>query len=80
MLETVGVSTSKLTDLLQQYFEPEELDSDNMWTCTECNNKVQATKSQAFESFPNKLMIQLKRFRFDPVSVKNSRYEQDTRD
>jgi ubiquitin C-terminal hydrolase len=66
-LDNGAIASNKLTDLLQTYFESEELDSDNMWNCPTCNVKVQASKSQQLESFPNKLMIQLKRFRFDPV-------------
>lgn len=68
VLDNNGNSFSKLTDLLQSFFEPEELDADNKWKCEKCDAKVQATKSQVMETFPEKLMIQLKRFRFDPVS------------
>jgi hypothetical protein len=58
----------KLADLIQSYLEPEELDSDNKWVCSKCSEKVQAMKSVSVQSFPNKLVVQLKRFRFDPAS------------
>ena len=70
VLDNNGHTFSKLTELLQSYYEPEELDADNKWNCEKCDAKVQATKSQVMETFPNKLMIQLKRFRFDPVRAK----------
>lgn len=60
--------STKLTELISRCFEPEELDSNNMWACDACEKKVQGLKSQQIETYPQQLMIQLKRFRFDPVS------------
>lgn len=59
-----------LQDLLQQSLQPEELDCDNVWECGKCAAKVQALKAISYESpLPKRLMVQLKRFRFDPVGV-----------
>lgn len=61
-----GGGEHKLVELLQSYFQPEELDADNKWGCSKCGEKVQAVKSVSLETAPKKLVIQLKRFRFDP--------------
>lgn len=58
----------KLVDLFQSFLEPEELDADNKWSCSKCSENVQAMKSASLESAPRKLVVQLKRFRFDPSS------------
>ena len=59
----------QLCDLFTDYLRAETLDDDNLWECFSCSQKVAATKTRKFDSLPSTLFIQLKRFRFDPVSV-----------
>jgi hypothetical protein len=57
-----------LEDIIRNSVIPETLDADNMWECSGCKTKVQAVKSQKYKELPNRLMVHLKRFRFDPTS------------
>eukprot|EP01038_Epipyxis_sp_PR26KG_P012144 gene12144-16261_t len=59
---------SNLIDLIKKELNPEVLDSDNMWECNNCNNKVQAVKKIEYIDVPKILLIHLKRFRFDPLT------------
>jgi ubiquitin C-terminal hydrolase len=58
----------KLEDIMKAYVKPEILDDDNKWTCSGCSNKVKASKSQMIEQLPSRLLLHMKRFRFDPVN------------
>lgn len=57
-----------LEDILRSYVTPEILDVDNKWECSSCSQRVQATKSQIFDQLPARLLVHLKRFRFDPTT------------
>lgn len=57
-----------LFTLLQDSLKPDTLDENNKWECTGCTKKVCATHRQTYQSLPNTVFVQLKRFRFDPVS------------
>lgn len=57
-----------LVDILGALVKPEILDADNKWECSGCSSRVQAAKSQEYDSLPPRLFVHLKRFRFDPVS------------
>lgn len=69
-METKSTTTPpiSLDDIIRQSVVPEILDADNMWECSGCNTKVQASKLQKYKELPSRLMIHLKRFRFDPTS------------
>lgn len=56
-----------LTDLLKFHMKSEELDADNMWECSGCSLKVQALKKLEYIAMPQRLMIHLKRFRYNTV-------------
>jgi ubiquitin C-terminal hydrolase len=53
---------------------PEVLDVDNKWECGGCSAKVQASKFQEYSALPERLVLHLKRFRFDAVSCRNVFY------
>lgn len=59
---------TSLQNILQTYIKPEVLDEDNKWECGGCSEKVCATKAQNIERLPSRLLVHLKRFRFDPTS------------
>ena len=61
---------TNVRDLLRAHLKPETLDSDNMWLCSGCQNKVCATKAQLYSELPKAMMIHLKRFRFDQVRAR----------
>jgi ubiquitin C-terminal hydrolase len=61
------ITHCQLRDLLHKHLQPETLDADNMWLCSGCQNKVCATKAQAYSQLPRAMMMHLKRFRYDPV-------------
>lgn len=72
MLENKSLDANKdvaisLEKLLEMSMRPEILDVDNMWECGGCAKKVQAVISKEYKSLPDRAVIQLKRFRFDPV-------------
>ncbi|CAG7720109.1 unnamed protein product, partial [Allacma fusca] len=46
--------------LLTYFVNTENLDKDNCWQCSDCGLKKSATRSQAFCSLPNYLVIHLK--------------------
>lgn len=51
-----------INDCINEYCKMEELDKDNLWSCDNCKNKVQAIKSIRLWTPPPFLAIQLKRF------------------
>ena len=66
-----GVTTeddcSDIRPLFQKLLATETLDEDNKWFCESCKEKVIASKFSDFKSLPPVLVVQLKRFRYDPV-------------
>lgn len=61
-------SSINLLELFKLHLEQEELDDDNKWHCDGCSQLVNAKKAQSYEKLPERLVVHLKRFRFDPVS------------
>jgi len=53
----------KLTDLLDNYKKPEELDIDNLWECEHCEKKVHGLKQIKVYKNPQYLFIHFKRFK-----------------
>lgn len=65
-LNAISQGTLNLSQLLQQYLEPEELDGDNQYFCSgACDRKVSATRRLFIEDLPPVLNIQLLRFVYD---------------
>jgi ubiquitin C-terminal hydrolase len=60
--------THALGSLLADSLKAEVLDENNKWECSSCNRKVCANRLHQYKSLPETVTIQLKRFRFDPVS------------
>lgn len=58
-----------LKELFATHLKPEVLDEENKWQCSGCQEKVRATKAQEYSSLPQLMMVHLKRFRYDPVSL-----------
>ena len=58
-----------LNELIRTHLQPEILDEENKWTCGGCGAKVRANKTQEYVQLPKLLMMHLKRFRYDAVSV-----------
>lgn len=56
-----------LTELLHNFCAVEVLDSNNLWTCGKCSEKVAAKKSSQFDSLPSTLFLHLKRLSYDQV-------------
>ena len=57
-----------IDSMLRKLLVRETLDGENKWFCEKCNEKVAAAKFITFQSLAPALVIQLKRFRYDPVS------------
>ena len=66
--EGAAAESFSIVNLLSDVLKPETLDDQNKWECSSCGQKVCATKRHGFKSVPDSLVVQLKRFRFDPVS------------
>ncbi|KAL0266618.1 UNVERIFIED_CONTAM: hypothetical protein PYX00_009111 [Menopon gallinae] len=56
-----------LQELINVSLQPEELCSDNMYDCSSCGTKRNATRTQTIIKAPEHLILTLKLFRFDPV-------------
>ena len=54
-----------LSDLIENYFEPEHLTSDNKYLCENCDNHTEADKTVAVVSPPECLLITMLRFKYD---------------
>eukprot|EP01037_Dinobryon_pediforme_P020999 gene20999-21751_t len=68
MPEFVVNSESPVIDsMLRKLLVRETLDGENKWFCEKCNEKVAAAKFITFQSLAPALVIQLKRFRYDPT-------------
>jgi hypothetical protein len=67
-----GADTYALPDLLRDLVKTEILDDNNKWTCGSCGEQVCASKKRIFKGLTSSLVVQLKRFRFDPVSLIHS--------
>jgi ubiquitin carboxyl-terminal hydrolase 8 len=50
-------------ECLQKYVEPEKLTAGNEFKCSQCNQKTQSFKVNAFWTLPNVLIIKLSRFK-----------------
>lgn len=59
--------TCDLQELIDTSLQPEELCSDNMYDCSNCGTKRDATRSHRIIKAPQHLILTLKLFRFDPV-------------
>jgi ubiquitin C-terminal hydrolase len=70
MAVNVGDDCTDIRPLFHKLLATETLDEDNKWFCESCKEKVIASKFSEFKSLPPALVIQLKRFRYDPVSRK----------
>jgi ubiquitin C-terminal hydrolase len=72
MVDSNGFSIAseklELRDLLESHMQFETLDTDNMWECSGCCNRVQAVKYNEYMSLPPSLMIHLNRLRYNTVS------------
>ena len=66
-----GDDCTDIRPLFHKLLATETLDEDNKWFCESCKEKVIASKFSEFKSLPPALVIQLKRFRYDPVSIRN---------
>lgn len=64
----IGDDCTDIRPLFHKLLATETLDEDNKWFCESCKDKVIASKFSEFKSLPPALVIQLKRFRYDPVS------------
>lgn len=64
-----------IEECIEKYCQKEVLDSDNLWNCPKCGNKVAAIKQCQLWKGPRILMIQLKRFDFmaDERGIKDNR-------
>lgn len=58
-------SSVNLTDCLDLFLQPENLNGDNQWFCEECNHLTDAERILDLWTLPNILIIQLKRFSYD---------------
>lgn len=58
-------AVKSVEEALEKYVQPEHLEGDNQYFCTQCDCKRDATKGLEFSSFPYLLTLQLKRFDFD---------------
>lgn len=58
-------AVKSVEEALEKYVQPEHLEKDNQYFCTQCNCKRDATKGLEFSRFPYLLTLQLKRFDFD---------------
>ena len=54
---------------LYNYVKPDKLTDDNKYFCENCNSKQDALKGLKFEKFPYILMLQLKRFDLDYITM-----------
>ena len=55
-------ATIDLEDCLKEFLKEEVLDGENMWYCSNCNEKRSAVKQMSICKLPMYLVIQLKRF------------------
>jgi ubiquitin C-terminal hydrolase len=67
--EAQKIESHDVRSLIQRQLEAELLDEENKWHCSQCDDKVKALKFCQFSSLPPILVVQLKRFRYDPVLV-----------
>lgn len=63
-----------LNVLLENHMKTEILDTDNKWQCSGCNDRVQALKYHEYKALPSSLMVHLKRFHYNTVSVMHKKY------
>lgn len=57
-------------EALSKFVQTEILEGDNAYMCDRCQKKVTAKKGLKFLKFPYLLALQLKRFDFDPETVR----------
>ncbi|KAL3789205.1 hypothetical protein HJC23_002790 [Cyclotella cryptica] len=57
-------SAVTLDQCFESFTQPERLDDDNMWYCSQCKEHVKAMKTVALWRLPNILVIHLKRFEY----------------
>jgi ubiquitin carboxyl-terminal hydrolase 4/11/15 len=57
-------SSVTLDQCFESFTQPELLDDDNMWYCSQCKEHVKAMKTVALWRLPNILVIHLKRFEY----------------
>jgi hypothetical protein len=73
---TVGVEIKNKKDIissLDAYIEGEMLQGDAQYYCEQCDKKVDALKRSCLKSLPPTLLIQLKRFEFDLMEMRNKK-------
>eukprot|EP01129_Flabellula_baltica_P012412 TRINITY_DN5607_c0_g1_i1.p1 TRINITY_DN5607_c0_g1~~TRINITY_DN5607_c0_g1_i1.p1 ORF type:complete len:1164 (+),score=303.45 TRINITY_DN5607_c0_g1_i1:400-3891(+) len=66
--ETKAVSS--IHEALGKFTDVERLEGDNQYFCESCDCKVDADKGLSFVDFPYLLMLQLKRFDFDYMTMR----------
>lgn len=59
-------------EALSKFVQSEILEGENAYMCDRCQKKVTAKKGLKFLKFPYLLALQLKRFDFDPETVRFS--------
>ncbi|CAK0889784.1 unnamed protein product [Prorocentrum cordatum] len=64
---------SSLEEALQKLSQPETLSGENRWLCEDLGRKVDAVKGVEFLHLPSTLCIQLMRFAFDPLEMRESK-------
>lgn len=63
-------SNTTLRDCFDKYTSSEQLDENNAWYCSKCQEHVQAKKLISLWSTPDILILHIKRFTFDTCSEK----------
>ena len=59
-----------LQQLIDSYSEPEILDENNVWECSDCSHRVQAVKTNRVTEWPQSLFIHINRLRYDMAAKK----------
>ncbi|OLY84502.1 Ubiquitin carboxyl-terminal hydrolase 2 [Smittium mucronatum] len=59
--------TVDISDCLSRFVEPEYLDKDNEWLCSNCNQKSEAKKTIMISKLPLVLILHIKRFSYDGI-------------
>jgi ubiquitin C-terminal hydrolase len=64
---------------LENYLRTEKLEGSNKYHCSECDTKVDALKGLKFKSFPYFLVLQLKRFDLDYVTMQRKKLNDEVK-
>lgn len=73
--ESGRTAYNSLEKALEAFIRPETLTGSNQYYCSICNRKTDAIKGLRFQSFPQILMIQLKRFDLDMETMRRRKLE-----